>query len=78
MKNFIQADAPGGHSVRIKLNLELPEIAAEPLNRGNTGDSQQTVTHIELRKITQSHQVGCSWFGLKSELEYFIESSGEA
>ena len=35
MQNVVEADQPCRHPLGIELNLELPQIAAEPLNGGD-------------------------------------------
>ena len=63
---------------RIELHLELAQIAAEPLDRGDAGHGEQAVLHLELGEVAQRHQVGGAGLGLERELEDLVQPSGEA
>ena len=78
VQHFVQRDVPRRHAGRIDLNLELPEIAAEPLDRGDTRDGEQPVLQLELGQVPERHQVHGAGFGFEREFENLVQPAGEA
>src|SRR5437867_4610262 len=78
MHDFVERNVAGRHALWIELNLELAQIATENFHCCDTRNSEQTITDIELCKVTETHQVGGTGVGLKGELEYFIQSPSQA
>ena len=76
--DLVERDAARRHALRIELDLELAQVAAEPLDRGDAGHGEQPVLDLELREVAQRHQVGGAGLGLERELEDLVEPAGEA
>ena len=78
VQHLVEADAPRRHPLGIELHLELPQVAAKPLDRRHAGHGEQPVVDLELGQIAQRHQVGGAWLGLERELEDLVQATGQA
>ena len=76
--DLIEADAPRRHPFRIELDLELSEIAAEPLDCGDAWHREQAIVDLELGKVAQGHQVGGARFCFERKLEDLVQPPGQA
>ena len=52
--------------VGIELNLELPEIAAQPLDGRHARHGEQPVLDLELGQVAQRHQVDGAGLALRA------------
>ena len=77
VENVVERDAPGGEPIGVELDLELTQIAAEPLDRGNAGNGEQPVLNLELGQVSEGHQVRRARFGLERELEDLVQPAGQ-
>ena len=73
-----QRHAAGRHAIGVDLDLELAQVAAQPLDRGDAGHRQEPVLDLVLGQIAQRHQVGGAGVGLDRELEDLVEPAAEA
>ena len=78
VQHLVERHAARRHAVGIELHLELAQVAAEPLDRGDAGHGEQPVADLELREVAQRHQVGGARLGLERELEDLVEPAGQA
>ena len=78
MHHLVEADPPRGHAFRVELDLELAQVAAEPLDGGDARHGEQPVVDVELGQVAQRHQVGRARVRLERELEDLVQPAGQA
>ena len=78
VQHLVERDVPRRHARRVELNLELTQVAAEPLDGGDAGHGEQAVLELELGEVAQRHQVDGAGFRFERELQDLVQAAGQA
>ena len=76
--HIVQADSPRRHALGVELDLELPQIAAEPFHGRDARHGQQPVVHLEFGEIPKGHEIRRARVGLEREFEDLVQTTSEA
>src|SRR4029079_14817925 len=75
---FAKPHARRAITLGIDLDLKLSEIPAETLDGRDAWHGEQPILHVELREVAQRHQIRGAGLRLERELEYLVQSPGDA